>query len=279
MFANADSIDEGTWVQLGKVLSNLQVTKLLSAVIILLLGLLLVNILSKILRKLLKKSGRLDLSLREFLLKTIKLLLYFVLFIIIASQLGIPITSLITILGALGLAVSLALQDSLSNVAGGLFLLSSKPFSTGDFIEAGAFSGTVAEIGVIHTVLVTIDNRRIYIPNGKLADETVVNFSVADKRRIDLTFPVAYESDLAKARAVIEGTIAKDTRVLSEPEPPFVRVWELSDSSVDIMTRFWCKTEDYWELRSAALESVKGALDSAGVSIPYNHLTVEMKKQ
>ncbi len=165
------------------------------------------------------------------------------------------------------------MQDSLKNVAGGILLLSSKPFSTGDFIEIGAVSGTVQEVGVWHTILVTADNKRIYIPNSKVSDDTVVNYSVQDKRRIDLLFSVSYDCDLDAAQAVISDTIRRDGRVLGEPEEPFVRVWELSPRSVEIMTRIWCRAEDYWELRSAVLGSVKLAFDRAGIKIPHEYLS------
>ncbi len=256
-----------------KIFSGLDWEKLLSAVLVLVAGYIFVRVLCALFVRVLAKSGKLDASLRKYIVRIIKMMLFFILFIIVASLLGIPINSLITILASLGLAISLAMQDSLKNVAGGILLLSSKPFSTGDFIEIGAVSGTVQEVGVWHTILVTVDNKKVYIPNSKVSDDTVINYSMQDKRRIDLLFSVAYDCDLDAAQAVISDTIRRDERVLSEPEEPFVRVWELSPRSVEIMARIWCHAEDYWELRSAVLGSVKLAFDRAGIKIPHEYLS------
>jgi small conductance mechanosensitive channel len=265
----------GGLIGLLQRLDELNISNLLAALLILAAGYVIIRLLTGGLARVLNRSGRLDVSLRKYLVLIVKILLLFALFIIVASRLGIPIDSLVTILATLGLAVSLAMQDSLKNVAGGIVLLSSKPFVTGDFVEIGGVTGQVAQVGMIHTQLITGDNRKVYVPNSKVAGDTVVNYSALDKRRVELSLRVPYDCDLALARRVISETLTADERVLDEPEAPFVRVWELSPSSVVILARAWCRTEDYWELRSALIEAVKLSLDEAGISIPHGWTAAE----
>lgn len=184
------------------------------------------------------------------------------------GQLGVETTSLLAIFGAAGLAVGLALKDSLSNFAAGVMMLIFRPFRIGDFIEAGGVSGVVDEIQLFCTLMHTGDNRRIIVPNSAIFSGTIVNVSALENRRIDLVIGIGYDDNIGKARDVIAAVIAADERVLSDPEPG-IAVGELADSSVNLNVRPWVKSGDYWPVRADLLENIKVALDANGISIPY----------
>jgi len=182
--------------------------------------------------------------------------------VIIAAlgQLGIPTAQFVAIIGAAGLAIGLALQGSLSNFASGLLLVSFRPARVGDYIEAAGVSGTVEDIRVFSTTLLTPDRRIITVPNAKLLDGPIVNYSASETRRLDLTIGIAYDADIAKAKAILARLIKEDLRVLVDPEPR-IGVLELADSSVQIALRPWVRNEDYWPLRFDMLEAVKRELE------------------
>ena len=184
------------------------------------------------------------------------------------GQLGIQTTPLVAVLGAAGLAVGLALQNSLGNFASGVMLVLFRPFTKGDYVEAGGTSGTVDEVGIFTTVLNTPDNRKVIVPNGQITNDTITNYSAHDTRRIDLIIGVAYGDDLRVARDAIEKTIGAHDKVLDDPEP-IVWVMELADSSVNFAVRPWVNAEDYWQVRNELLEQIKGALEAAGCQIPF----------
>ena len=262
----------GAWLS---ALSKLNLHSILAALVILLVGYVLVKWVCKLLDKLLSRNGKLDASIRSILVNVIRILLLFLLLLTCADKLGLPTDSIITLLGTFGLAFSLAMQNSLSNLAGGLFILGSKPFETGDYVSVAGAEGTVTQIGFIHTALTTVDNKVIHVPNSTITGSVVTNFS-SSQRRVDLTIPVSYDCSLDQAKAVIEGVIARDSRVLQEPAAPFVRVWDLGASAVDIAVRVWCDGNDYWELRSWLLENIKNELDKEGIVIPYSQLDVHL---
>lgn len=254
----------------GETLRNL-----LGALLFLLVGWILIKYLVKLVSRLMSRRNDLDASIQSMVCTILRGALLFLLLLCCADQLGLPTTSIITLVGTFGLAFSLALQSSLSNLAGGIFILTSKPFVTGDFITAGDVSGTVTKIGFIHTLLNTMDNRQIYVPNGTISGASIINFSRETRRQIELTIPVPYECSLQDAKSVIEAAVAKETRI---EEDPFIRTWNLSASSVDILIRVWCPAPLYWEVRSALLEEIKNDLDSAGIAIPYNQLDVHVRQ-
>ena len=262
----------GVWLS---ALSKLNLHSILAALVILLVGYVLVKWVCKLLDKLLSRNGKLDASIRSILVNAVRILLLFLLLLTCADKLGLPTDSIITLLGTFGLAFSLAMQSSLSNLAGGLFILGSKPFETGDYVSVAGAEGTVTQIGFIHTALTTIDNKVIHVPNSTITGSVVTNFS-SSQRRVDLTIPVSYDCSLDQAKAVIEGVIARDSRVLQEPEAPFVRVWNLGGSAVELMVRVWCDGNDYWELRSWLIENIKKELDKEGIAIPYSQLDVHV---
>jgi len=263
----------GAWLS---ALSKLNLHSILAALVILLVGYALVKWACKLLDKLLSRNGKLDASIRSILVNAIRILLLFLLLLTCADKLGLPTDSIITLLGTFGLAFSLAMQNSLSNLAGGLFILGSKPFETGHYISVPGAEGTVSQIGLIHTVLTTVDNKQIHVPNSTVTGSIVTNFSQCETRRIDLTIPVSYDCSLEQAKQVIDSVVGRDSRVLQQPEAPFIRVWNLGASSVDIMVRVWCNGADYWELRSWLLENIKNELDKEGIVIPYSQLDVHL---
>lgn len=221
------------------------------------------------------KFDKLDVSLRSFLASFLKILLYVLLVITVAMLLGVPATSFITILASCGVAVGLALQGSLSNFAGGLMILFFKPFKVGDFIEAAGETGTVAEISVVYTELLTLDNKRITVPNGTLTNSVIKNYSREELRRVDLNFNVAYTSDDETVKGIIRGIIDAHPQALQDPEP-FVRVSAQSDNALIYTARIWCKNADYWTVYFDVLESVKAAFDKNGITIPFPQVDVHI---
>lgn len=261
------------WVS---ALSKLNLNTVLAAVVIFLAGYALIKWACRLLSRLLERNPKMDPSIRAIVVNVLRILLLFLLALTCADKLGLPTDSIITLLGTFGLAFSLAMQNSLSNLAGGLFILGSKPFETGDYVEVAGVEGTVSQIGFIHTALTTVDNKTIHVPNSTITGSVITNYSQCETRRVDLTIPVPYSCPLEQARAEIEAVIARDERILSAPAAPFVRVWELEPSAVKIMVRVWVAAGDYWEVRSRLLEDIKARLEQAGMTIPAQRLEVRL---
>ncbi len=198
-------------------------------------------------------------------------------FVVLAalSQLGIQTTSFIAVLGAAGLAIGLALQGSLSNFAAGFLLIIFRPFKVGDFIEGGGTSGIVENIQIFTTTLRTGDNKTVIVPNAKLLDDNIVNYSTKPTRRVDLTVGVAYDADLAEVKKILADIAAKDGRVKADPAP-LIAVSELADNSVNLVMRMWADTSDYWGVYFDTTEAVKLRLDEAGIGIPYPQRDVHL---
>ena len=242
-------------------------------IIVLVIGLLVLKAVVKIAAKAFDKNNRLDPSVEKLLLTVIKVGGCAIIVLVCAEMLSIPTTSLITLLGTFGLALSLSLQSTVENIASGIFIMASKPFLTGHWISAGGAEGTVIQIGLTHTVLMTGTNQKISVPNGKMASETVVNYSTENKRRLDLTIPISYNDSTEKAKQVLAQVVSTDERILTDTAP-FIRVWDFDSSSVNIVVRVWTAPADYWELRSSLLERIKVAFDENGITIPFNTVTV-----
>lgn len=223
----------------------------------------------------LMKKGGMDESLVDFLGNLIYAALVVVVVIAALDQLGVDTTSVMAIFATAGLAVGLALKDSLGNLAAGVMLVLFKPFKLGDFIEAGGVTGVVESIRIFSTLLKTGDNREITVPNGHIYSGTIVNFSARDTRRIDLIFGIGYDDDIRQAKQLIEEVMAADERILKDPAA-VVMVAELADSSVNLAVRPWVKSADYWDVRAAMLEKVKITFDAAGISIPYPQTDVHL---
>ena len=232
----------------------------------------------KVLLRLLDRTFRrleVEKSLHTFVRAALRVFLWIITICLVLGYIGIPMTSLIAVLSVLGLAITLAVQGSLSNLAGGIQVLVSKPFKADDYIEVGSVGGTVAEVGLVYTKLRTIDNKIISIPNGQISGEKIVNYSTEEKHRVDLTFNTSYDDAPERVTACIRDVIGAHPKAFFTPEP-FVRVSAYQASSVEYTVRVWCATEDYWALYFDLLEQVKAAFDRAGIEMTYNHLNVHM---
>jgi small conductance mechanosensitive channel len=250
--------------------------KIVFALVIFYVGRMVVSVVVKSIKKLLNSRG-MDEILVSFLTSIIRWVL--LLFVIIAalSQLGINTTSLVALLGAAGLAIGLSLQSSLSNFASGVMLIIFRPFSKGDFVEAGGATGVVQSISIFTTTMTTPDNKVVIVPNGSILGNNITNFSAKDTRRVDMVFGISYDDDIRKAKQILEEIIAADDRVLDEPAP-VIALSELADSSVNFIVRPWAKSSDYWALLWDTTETVKLKFDEAGVSIPYPQMDVHFDK-
>ncbi|MDX1799371.1 MAG: mechanosensitive ion channel [Marinobacter sp.] len=246
--------------------------KVVLALVTLIVGMWLIN---RSIRILDKKLSAKDPTLTKFLCGLFGALLKVLLLISVASMVGIATTSFIAVLGAAGLAVGLALQGSLSNFAGGVLILIFKPFKVGDTIEAQGFLGAVLEIQILYTIINTFDNRRVVIPNGSLANASLVNVSIYDTRRCDMTFGIHYDDDIDKAKAVCKRLVEEDERSLTDPAPR-IGVASLGDNSVNLMVRVWVPTDDLWPYYWDMQEKVKKAFDSEGITIPFPQRDVHM---
>lgn len=245
------------------------------AILILLIGLWLIKKLVKVSKKIMEKQG-IDITLQKFLGDLLGWALKILVFITAISQLGVETTSFIAILGAAGLAVGLALQGSLANFAGGALIMIFKPFKVGDLIEAQGEIGTVKEIQIFVTKIITPGNKLVIIPNGTLSNGNIKNYTEEGKLRVDLTFGIGYGEDIKKAKEVFMNVLKSNPNVLLEPSPT-VDVSELADSSINFAVRPWATPENYWNVYFSVTEEVKLALDKAGIEIPYPHM-VEIRK-
>lgn len=247
------------------------------AIVLLVVGILLSKLVIKLMEKALDKS-KLDLTVNKFLKSIVKIVLYVLVFTVVLTVLGVPTTSIITVIGTAGVAVGLALQNSLSNLAGGFLILFSKPFKVGSYISTSGVEGTVESINILYTKLLTLDGKAVYIPNGMAANAVCTNFNEETKRRVDHVFSISYNSDYDRAVEAIMSALKKTANIKwDESEKPFVRMTAHSDSSIDIVVRVWCDTNDYWTVYFDVLEGVRRAFDEYGIEIPYPQLDVHMK--
>lgn len=246
--------------------------ELVYALIVLLIGLRVIRAFRKPMETAFDKS-KLDQAVQKFLFSLTNALLKVLLVIIVASMVGVETTSLVAVLGAASFAVGLALQGSLSNFAGGVLILVLKPFEVGDFIEAQGYAGTVREIQIFYTHLLTPDNKLIVIPNGALSNASAINYSKMEKRRVDLVFGVGYESDIQKVKDTVLKVIGSHELIDRDPEP-FIRLAEHADSALVFKVRVWCNAADYWKVHFDMMEQVKEAFDEAKINIPYPHVEV-----
>jgi small conductance mechanosensitive channel len=241
--------------------------QLVLAILTLVIGLWLIKMALKGFSRLIAKR-ELDPSLQPFLKSLLGMLLKTLLVISVMGMVGIEMTSFIAILGAVGLAVGMALSGTLQNFAGGIMILIFKPYKVGDYIDAQGYSGSVKEIQIFNTILTTPDNKTIIIPNGGLSNSSMINYSTEPKRRVDFVFGIGYQDDIDRTKAVLRRIMDEDERVLKDPEP-FIALNELADSSVNFVVRAWVKAPDYWAVYFDTQEKVKKAFDKEGISIPY----------
>ncbi|MBO1925087.1 mechanosensitive ion channel family protein [Thiomicrorhabdus sp. 6S3-12] len=250
-------------------------TNIALAIAIFLLGRIVIGFILSLMERVFKRSSKVDTMLSEFILSLSKAFMLLVLVIAVLSQLGVDTTSLVALVGAAGLAVGLALKDSLQNFASGVMLLVLKPFKTGDFVEAGGVMGVVEKIHIFNTVMRTGDNKEIIIPNGSIYSDSITNYSARDTRRVDMVFGISYDDDIKLAKEILQRLVSEDERVLPEPEP-VIALGELGASSIDFIVRPWVNSADYWKVKWEMNEKVKMAFDEAGISIPYPQMDVHL---
>lgn len=240
---------------------------LIKTLLVLVIGWQVVKFLSKSFGRMILRNG-VDPSLQVFLKSIVHNLLIILLILSALATLGIEMTSFIALLGAAGLAIGLALQGSLANFAGGILILLFKPFKVGDVIEAQGIIASVTEIQIFHTVLKSFDNKTIILPNGKLYNDIIINYSIEDNRTVEWIFGIGYQEDIDKVRMIINEVIFTDERVLNI-DKPYIYVGELADNSVNMKVRALVKNSEFWDVYLEKLEAIKKAFDKAGVSIPF----------
>ena len=248
---------------------------IVAALIILAAGFLISKLIAHIASKAIGRS-KIDGSARSFLVSLIRITLYVIVLIMALSMLKVPMSSILTVLGAAGLAVSLALQNCLSNLCGGFIILFSKPFSSGDTVELDGTVGKVSAIGILYTKIVTLDGKTVYIPNGKVSESKIINFTADSVRRIDQTFSIAFSADADRAKQVILDII-KNSSILLDSPAPVVRMSGQTECAVTIDALVWTKNENYYTARYDLIEGVKAAFDREGIEIPFPQTDVHIK--
>jgi len=248
--------------------------KLALALLTLLLGLWIISGLSKLIKISMERS-KVDATLIPFMTSFVSWILKVLLFISVASMIGIATTSFIAVLGAAGLAIGLALQGSLANFAGGVLVMIFKPYKVGDLIESQGHLGVVKEVQIFNTILISPQSKQVIIPNGATSNGSIVNYTVEGKIRVDLTVGVSYDADIDKTKAVLMDVLVANDKVMRDPEP-FIGVLEMADSSVNFAVRPHCLPEDYWDVYFSVNEAVKKALDKNAINIPFPQRDVHL---
>ena len=267
------------WAEVWQdVLSWLTTTgiKVVIAIVLWIVLFKLTNFIFRRISKRIAKRGKMDKTLSRSLIYIGRIAVKILIVVGLVGYVGIDTSGIAALLASLGVGAGLAINGTLSNFAGGMLLLVTRPFRVDDYIEAAGYSGTVEEIMIVNTKLRTPDNKVVYVPNGTLSTTSIVNYSAKDTRRLELIFSIAYKEDFEKAKALIAKICADHPLVLSEPEP-FVRVSKHNESSIDITTRVWVNKGDYWTVNFDILEAVKKAFDENGIEIPFPQLDVHMK--
>lgn len=249
---------------------------LLGAIIIYIVGRFIIKQVGRLLARILEKR-KLEISVQTFLRSLVSILLNLILAFAIVSRLGVETTSFAALLASAGVAIGMALSGNLSNFAGGLIILVFKPFKVGDYIEGQNANGTVREIQIFHTILTTVDNKVIYVPNGALSSNAITNYSKQETRRAEWVFGVEYGEDFEKVKAVLQRIIDADPRILKDPAP-MIAFGALSASSVDIKVRAWAKTADYWDVYFDMNKIVYDTFNKEGIGFPFPQLTVHQAK-
>lgn len=251
--------------------------KVLGALVVLIIGLRIAGWLSNLVRKQISKRPGVDETLGSFFGSVVRWFATAAVFIASLQVFGVQATSFVAVLGALTLAIGLSLQGALGNIASGVMIMLFRPYKMGDYIEIDGEAGTVKDINLFQTILATVDNVKIIVPNTQAIDGPIKNYSGFATRRCDITYGIDYDDDMDKAIAIIKSFVDRDDRILDDPEP-FIKVVNLGDSSVDIQARLWCNTPDYWPLKFDMIKQVKAEFDKQGISIPYPHRTVVQKE-
>jgi small conductance mechanosensitive channel len=253
------------------------IVNLIIAIAIFVIGKFVAKYITKLSIKAMSKSG-MDETLAGFLESVIYGVLLVVVVLASLSKLGVETTSFVAIVGAIGLAVGLAFQGTLSNISAGVMIIIFRPIQKGEFVEAGGAVGVVEDINIFNTTMKTGDNKIIIVANSNIIGGNITNYSRKDTRRVDITFSIGYDDDLKLAKTTLEEILNSDERIINDPAEPFVAVSELGDSSVNLVTRSWVKSADYWGVYFDTLEEVKLTFDEKGISFPYPQMDVHMDK-
>ena len=273
------------WQQVWQTVQNWLTTtgiRVVISIVIMIVSFSIINWLGKKIAKRADKkvesNKKIDKTIYRTLSYVAKVGLKVLVVIALIGYVGIDTSAITALIASLGVGIGLAINGTLSNLAGGILILITRPFKDDDYIDACGYSGTVEDIRICHTKLRTTDNKVIYLPNGKLSTSEIVNYSEKDLRRVDLTFSISYSDDFEKAKKVIEEVWNQNELILKDPAPS-VRVSAQTASSIDLTAKLWCKNEDYWTVNFDMLEQVKTAFDQNGIQIPFNQLDVHIKNQ
>ena len=259
---------------LQQSLSEVTANNIFGAAIVTVVSLAVVKLMLMLLDRALRRS-KMDDALKKLLHTLMRGGLLFVVSIVVLGRLGIEVTSLVAVLSVIGLAFSLALQNFLSNVAGGMQLLASHPFKLGDFVEAAGCSGFVTEIGLFYTKLTTVDNKLVQIPNSTIVSANIINYSAQPTRRVEVKVSASYDAPTDKVLAVLRKMVEDHPLTLADPEP-MIHVDDYGDSAIGYVVRVWCATADYWTVYFELMDRIKPAFDAAGVEMTYPHVNVHM---
>lgn len=253
---------------------NLTLGAVVRLAVLVVVGVVVIRLLLKITDRMLERSKPLA-SLKGYIRSVVKVGLWFLLAVMVADELGLPTASLVALLSVAGLSVSLALQNTLSNLAGGITLLVTKPFQVGDFVEADGLSGTVSSVDLAYTALLTVDNKEIFIPNSQLSATKIINYTASGKRRAELTFNASYEAPTQVVKDALREAVEAIPQILDDPAPA---IWlsEYQSSSIQYVVRVWASTEEYWDMYYALLEEVREAFARHQVEMTYDHLNVHL---
>lgn len=272
----AQLIKEGDFEGIAALVIS-KLPQLLIAALIVVIGFLVSNLIGKLVVKGMQAKG-VDPSIHSFIRTIITLILKFIFILSALSTLNIDVNSFITALGAAGVTAGIGLQSSISQLASGIQILANHPFKSGDYIDVGTVSGKVHEIKMMYTVLITLDNKRVIIPNSHITSNNIINYNAEDRRRLDLIFSISYDADIAKAKQVILEVVQKNNLILTDPEP-IIAVKEHAASSVNLACLIWCPADEYWNVFYYMQETVKLSFDENNISIPYGQLDVHITKE
>lgn len=262
----------------GVTVGAITLSGVLKGIVLILIGLIVIRIVMKIVDQMLDKAHRLQ-SLRVYIRSVVKVLLYFVLVLTVAPAFGINVTSLIALLSVAGLAVSLALQNTLSNLAGGIMVLLSKPFEVGDFVESEGITGTVTGVDLAYTTIVTVDNKEVFVPNSHISAAKITNYNRLGKRRVDLNFTASYDAPTATVKKAIQEVVdAQGQLILTDPAPAIL-LSEYQASSIQYTVRVWVDAADYWTVYGNINEGVRESFARHNVEMTYEHVNVHLVKE
>lgn len=247
---------------------------IIAAVVIFIVGRFIIKLINRLVASILQRR-HIEISVQTFLSSLVNIILTILLIITVIGALGVNTTSFAALIASAGVAIGMALSGNLQNFAGGLIILLFKPYRVGDFIDVCGVQGTVSAVQIFHTILLTPDNKAVYLPNGSTSSSTITNYSREDKRRIEWTFGIDYGEDVGRARTAILSVITADARILPDPAP-FVAVGGLSDSSVDIIVRVWVPTEEYWNVYFDMHQRVYETFNEQKINFPYPQQTVHL---